>query len=411
MTQDTALTISHNQNEGAVCEIDETIKQLCLKDKGMSRMSILIPDDNQLESIDLSGNKLEFFDMNQLLNIRNLRYLNLSNNLLKEIDLSPLSRVRTLEVLDLSDNNLVHLNLFPLVRCTKLKQLSISSNHFASLNLTPLILCRNLDRFTTSNILYFQKYLDDENRFESFSELLIESLVKNAWLYRKPSWIINQGGSIKPEFSFTDNSPSYNLENSFRRKIARVVKRYPILSWFKLQIRLFKELNMGELIGLDSPFADILMDIPDLLDHEDGREEFYRRIVLKIQNQLLNKGSTHFFDVKDLSTTRGSVLVPLILERRKEEIKELRLSSYKEQVDLMPLWYTSYGFEVLRNLNLGRLVGIKEFQKIEGTFKKLKLDLHIEASDSFSNSFSDIQMSDELKELIATEVQLNPLAT
>jgi hypothetical protein len=101
-------------------------------------------------------------------------------------------------------------------------------------------------------------------------------------------------------------------------------------------------------------------------------------MVKVLEEQLEQGGSTLYFDVESLSTTRGSVLIPLLLKQRECEMKNVTLFNNKGRLDLLPLWVTGYGSQILKALNLGRWVSSDRLPDIEEALNKINHEVAIE---------------------------------
>jgi hypothetical protein len=136
---------------------------------------------------------------------------------------------------------------------------------------------------------------------------------------------------------------------------------------------------MSELACYDGNLSDIIDMLPEKGSYNKGVKILREKMIYKLIDQLKNNGSTLFFDIDELSTRDASVLIPLILKRRKKELQRLRLYESSGYVDLTPLWKTGYGYEILKVLNLKKTIHVKEFKKVRDAFSKIGIRLRLTA--------------------------------
>ena len=151
--------------------------------------------------------------------------------------------------------------------------------------------------------------------------------------------------------------------------------------------------------------SDILCQLPDLVGVKEGMNQFYTRIVMQLRNQFKSGGSTLFFDVERLSTTRGAILVEPLVKRRKQEIEELILQEHGNRVDLIPLWLTGYGFEILRKRGTGRTTSLHGFRTIKAVFQELGFDLHIQETSKIDTIERKQHISPELQRMVIDSIK------
>jgi hypothetical protein len=100
-----------------------------------------------------------------------------------------------------------------------------------------------------------------------------------------------------------------------------------------------------------------------------------------LEAQLKRGGSTLYFDTDALSTTPGSVLLPSVLSQRTAEMQEVVLFDRSGNVDLLPLWLTSYGHNILKALGYKRYVSKLRISEINDALKDINHELVIEMQD------------------------------
>lgn len=114
---------------------------------------------------------------------------------------------------------------------------------------------------------------------------------------------------------------------------------------YALANELIEAIGMGELAAYDGNPANIAMLTPkEEMTIEEERHSIYMGLNRLIEKPLKNGGSTLFLEVDRLAATPASVLIPLILRRREEEIQKTVLYIRGDRISLRPLWMTVYGF-------------------------------------------------------------------
>jgi len=319
-------------------------------------------------------------DLRWVREIENLVRLDISCNYISQIDLSPLEGCKTLKYLDLSENALEDVNLTPLKSCTKLETLDLSYNRIHDISLTPLVECKSLRYFyihrnnlDTINIAplhhlhQLQKVIIDNSRAEkpvpifkaelgdkppNLNDVLYAMTFKAdrpEWLYGCPQVKIIRLGAE----SYSDHVRKYGWD-SVRKHLEATVKLLPPKKDFQAQLAILEDLGIAELACYDGSISDIIAIIPTTGTYEEGLLEIQANLILMLSTQLENGGSTLFFDIDRLATTPGSVLVPQIVSLRAKELKKLILYQFDGRVNLMPMWLTGFGFNILRATGCGR---------------------------------------------------------
>jgi hypothetical protein len=378
----------------------------------------------KLEVLDLQSNFLEILDFSEISRCKNLRTLNLNDNRLLDIDLTPLSNCENLETIlldrnslesidltpfkeldrlnsiSLANNNIQSIDLFPLATCENLRTMNLSGNLLHKVNLSPILLCTKLQRVDLTGNPSFQGTLEEGSDNQHFSAVLIDALLRNAWQYGKPEWLSQIGSSHDITIPQVSELVERLDWKDVRIKIGDIMRKSDQLHWFNTQRAVLESLDMGELVGLDTTFRAILLEIPKLCDYERGRAILYGKMVEMLMSQLENKGSTHFFDIEKMSTTGASVLIPYILERRKEEIEETVLAIKKEKVYLRPLWKTGYGFEILKKLGMRETTDRLGLRTLQEMFRSLDMNLNYRKVKHWPFGESTVILSPRMRRLL-----------
>jgi hypothetical protein len=153
---------------------------------------------------------------------------------------------------------------------------------------------------------------------------------------------------MKPD-SYQNHVNKHGWE-SVRKHLEAAKDLVPKHKDFEAQKAILSDLGMPELACYDGSIADIIDLVPITGTYEEGLLELQIRLISLLSKQLENGGSTLFFDIDELATTPGSVLVPQIVKRREQELKDIVLYQYGTRVNLMPIWFTGFGFNILKAL-------------------------------------------------------------
>ncbi|MGY5852273.1 MAG: hypothetical protein RTU92_01750, partial [Candidatus Thorarchaeota archaeon] len=131
-----------------------------------------------------------------------------------------------------------------------------------------------------------------------------------------------------------------------------------------------------ELIGYDGDVDQILGDI-DLQEHYDAiRIVFHDRLVNLVKAQLLNGGSTLFFNSELMSERISASLIPILIEARQREIvtalSRHKSDKYRHENYSLPIWKTSYGFSILCRRQKEHKRGFETSREINSDIEKMK---------------------------------------
>lgn len=177
--------------------------------------------------------------------------------------------------------------------------------------------------------------------------------------------------------------------------------------WLSAQEVIFKTFEMESLVGADIKAEDLLFRI-DKVDNVSVLQKKVQNIAISLIEDLLEAGgSTLHIDSEKITKTKFGKLLPLLLEKRQEEIKEsciLRIGP--TLYDLSQIVLTHYGFEMLQAQHLWTIV---DQLSLENLLKKLKstgYEISIKEWDPNEQKELRPSISDEMKthvmELITT---------
>ena len=308
-----------------------------------------VRDLNDLVRLDIGGNDLAEVNLEPIQHMTTIRYLDFSENKLQSIDLASLQEFKNLETLDLSYNCLKTLDLTPLMECENLRFLYVHTNQLETVNITPLMHLEHLESvmITTPteeipNPVYASAL---NNKRTSFLEPIQASFLK----IERPGWLKCHRDIKKIQ---CHPEPYKTLVKAYgwkdvKEHLISLLKIIKSKSDFHAQNVFLRSLGLPELACYDGSISDIIDLLPTEGSYAEGVGQIRERLIALLYDQLENGGSTLFFDIEKLSTTPGSVLIPLIVSRRTKELKEITLYDYNGKVNLMPLWLTGFGFNLL----------------------------------------------------------------
>ncbi len=291
--------------------------------------------------IDLSMRGITSIDLSQVTSCPALEILDLSRNRLKNIDLSPLHSMRSLAQLKLKNNKIQEIDLGPLKKLTNLQEIDLSQNPLPAINITPIIqqTCVVLDEGAIVEVDYTLRYLlggRDSTRISLCNSKGIE-------IERSPRMFWKKYDEIKPARGW----------ESLKELILYFINGIDSRNWFRLQKGIMEGFGIDELAGFDGNPRKLIESIPDYVNYHSIRNAVYDRVIECLEKQIESGGPTLFLDVRKMSGTRASKLVPIVVTAREEEMKKVVVYVGGNRVNLLPLWLTHYGLELLSVLKFG----------------------------------------------------------
>lgn len=315
-----------------------------------------VKEIKNLVRLDISCNYLSQVDLSALEGCTTLKYLDLSENAFENIDVSPLKTCKKLETLDLSYNRIKDVNLTPLINCKSLRYLYIHRNQLNTINIAPLEPLKQLQKVIIDNLKARKPVPVFKAEFGNTPPNLNDVLYAMTFKTARPDWLEGCPQTkiieLQPE-SYKKHVQKYGWKSVHTHLVAA----WKLLSSkkdFIAQSAILEDLGMPELACYDGSISDIIGLIPESGTYEDGVEMIRTCLISLLRKQLENEGSTLFFDIDKLATTPGSVLVPLIVSQREKELKDIILYHYDDRVNLMPMWLTGFGFNILQAFGCGR---------------------------------------------------------
>jgi len=141
--------------------------------------------------------------------------------------------------------------------------------------------------------------------------------------------------------------------------------------WLKTNHVLLSIFMLPELLGIDSNIFREISSIQQSTSVAQASEFLFELLIGITENQIKNGGSTLFFNVDRISSTRSAVIIPDLIKARYretlfvlQEIDNMLPKLTKEWVDVSRLWRTSNGFRLLKARNIGTHIHINEYKEL-----------------------------------------------
>ncbi len=335
----------------------------------------------QLSEISLKSCTLDSINLQPLQECFQITRIDLSGNRLRFIDLQPLRELKQLEYLNLASNGITDIDLRPLVGFKKLKGLILRGNGFQQLDITPLALCSQLGYLT----------------FGPDVQIIADHLLQHygAKMVRSKIELFKESISSAAEVinSLVESGDCSELQKILLRMLdtqTRLMER---------QFHILRVLGMPEFAGLDHPLFEIVKHASTNQGLESFVNDIYEQIVILVEQQVEGRGFTAFFDIEKMKRTHAARLIPKILRRREMEFEETSLyDNDSGSIDLTPLWITSFGYGILKALNLEFEVDLNAYENLKKSFKQVNLDLSV----SVDASVEGVRISDEMRKFVLT---------
>ncbi|MDF1540080.1 MAG: leucine-rich repeat protein [Candidatus Thorarchaeota archaeon] len=343
-----------------------------------SKFTMLL-DNSEIESIDLkdlslspslvrlslSENQLTSIDLVPLSLCKNVTTISLDQNMLETIDLDPLRKLRNLKSLDLSNNHLTLIDLSSLSPCKHLQELYLHGNNFNSIDLSPLASCQKLETLSITR-------RKDEGFQSSDSEIDISPLIGLQKLKRvdiAAGHKVNVGVldvitesipqglkkfksrdkkmvSSTGEFSTAINELGF--EDGFRFTEAHLERLSPEV-FISSRNALLKPLGLEHLRGFDGNLSALFENLD--VEYDEENPGIWRNQVNQNAAKAIEiGGSTALIDITELTDDQAGhfVLKTAVVESREREYTDIRLAVFSNIVDLREVWYTAWGFQLLK---------------------------------------------------------------
>jgi hypothetical protein len=325
----------------------EDVTTIDLVEKEISEIDLSpLSDCPNLKQVNLMMNKIYQIDLSPLSDCQELQILNLSYNRLKEIDLSPLRECTNLSILNLQFNLLENIDFWPFIDSTNLVGVHILGNMMKNpIDITPLILNPHITR------------INPTGNFNTYVSSPIARHLRNTGYSQENGEVIEDTWEIL--------SRALHFPN-------------PI----EIQYQVLWSLGLQDYGFIDVDITDILRKIPRHLSMKEAREQI-EAIVISVMCEQIRRGGTTIGlkTEKILNTAELVVLFDRIVKMRNKEIEEVMLSMQDNRVDLLPLWFTAYGYDILSALNLGATIDVIDYTTVEKAILKLGGHLFVVEKD------------------------------
>ena len=332
--------------------------------------------------IDISSNRLTEVDLHPLESCTELEYLSLAVNKLESVDLTPLQNLKKLRHLDLSHNRFKSIDLTPIAGCENLVYLYLQENKLSEVNIAPLF---GLKHLTTAVIQLVHQGTRPRIVIDSYMSNVpphLNDILFSFCTGRRagdvPDWLYDKNTEIEYSPRLYSELVAEFGWTGVKKHLVALSKKLKLGDEFTAQKILLDALGMPELACYDGRVRNIVKLLPTSGSYERGVLKLYSDMVNLLEDQLKRGGSTLYFDTETLSTTPGSVLLPSVLSRRNAEMRDVVLFDQSGNVDLLPLWLTSYGHDILQALGYGRYIAKSRISEIKDALKDLNHELLIE---------------------------------
>ena len=342
------------------------IEEIDLRPLAGKRMNGVFLDRNLVSRIDLTG-------------LESINNLNLSGNRLEEVDFSGFASVQYLRTLDLSNNQLKQFDLAPLSNAQSLWKLLLKRNPIESIDLTPMAESWGADSYSRTKVVMQQGRRPIYESEDERGNILFE-VEDGVTLLMDP---IYKDQIESSEYGFADLKD--RLIWTLGPELAKGI--FAKEQWPGLKKRLLmlprtsrlSALSMVELTGLQSPIEDVINNIPDDASFEEGVAQVYTSAVELLRQQLETGGPTKDLDIEEIQKTEAALLIPRILELRKQEVESVVLKfDENRQVHLGELTRTYYGGMLVNELGIGWRTDEEGIRKLIQALDSLDLKITVE---------------------------------
>lgn len=324
--------------------------------------------------IDLVMRAAQRVDLSDLTRCSDLVKLDLSHNMLEELDLRPISGCSSIQEINLQSNHLTRLDLWPLRNCRVLESIDVSENRLHGLDLTPIFLDTQvqMDSSVVVTADCILRYI--------FTR---EELVKQFQLFRPDgaNW------SVPPVViwnMYSEMAKRYDWAH-LRERINTSLQKMIPMQWYGAQRGLLQGLGISELTGFDGDPSLLLEKAIIETSFDEARQVIFDTTVRLLETQVNEDGPTLFLDIEKLRNTSASKLIPLIVEKRKQELENAMILVKGSKVFLKPLWMTHYGFNILSASGMGLMTDLDGLETLRKYFDELDMELSIQKVTTTKN--------------------------
>jgi len=179
--------------------------------------------------------------------------------------------------------------------------------------------------------------------------------------------------------------------------------------WLKTHKVLFELFEIPELLGADCNVYEELKAIQQPFNVQQASDRLFEIIVEIARSQLTSGGSTLFFNIGRISSTRSAVITSDLIDARYREtvmvlneIDSTIPTLNKEWIDVSKLWRTGNGFRLMKATELGVVIHIKEYEGIRDLLLN-ELDIDSDRLSTESQRFKEVEylhLSESLEKFV-----------
>jgi len=303
--------------------------------------------NNNVETIDLSSRNISQIDLSSLRSNSSLRALHLNENQLSVLDLEPLRGCTNLRSLHLQENQITRLDVTPLIRCSKLNSIWLDDD----VENETLLSNSNMENRASDYVI------DQIGTFDSLSNLLSLSAVFHVYqLVKKhePDWKIVHLFHNALALSGLGGAGMLDVKVSLQRKLLEQIES----KTFKDELQEFALSALCAQIDRGGPTVNLDIDFMNL--HGD--------LAIRID------------DVLELRQCEmQNVQVPILkwaIDNESVELMELAGERvHTTYAELSYLLLTAYGYEILESLNIGTIIDLDSFCKVEDALESMGFNI------------------------------------
>ncbi|MGY5863467.1 MAG: hypothetical protein RTV41_02625 [Candidatus Thorarchaeota archaeon] len=191
-----------------------------------------------------------------------------------------------------------------------------------------------------------------------------------------------------------------------RKRMIETLQQMKPEEKFQAHFGVLDSLDLIEFAGYDGDVCELLKQIPEDCPFDDVGDLLYDMLIDEVSEQIKKEGPTLFLDVERLVHTKGVILIPHILERKKREIEDARVYICETQVDLRDLWKTSIGFDILTALEMRLETDIYGLERMKQSLEGIGMKVSIvsiskkEFKDGMAEKQRTVKMSDEMQSFV-----------
>ncbi|MGY5876574.1 MAG: leucine-rich repeat domain-containing protein [Candidatus Thorarchaeota archaeon] len=348
-------------------DTSNTIKQLIASKKLAS----------ELVTIKLNQSRIQSLNLDFLEGCEQLKQLELHENQLENLDLSNLKYTPRLETLDLSRNRIELLDLTPLTLCRNIQTVNLLANPLRNINLVPLLFCDRLGHLMIPNDIS-RGPVSSTSRKESLQSQAVREIWNHILTWTPPPWVKLLGPEFQVRRTDYDNIIDMLGWDTVKDLLRKYTHRLAEESWYPIQAKTLEALGMGELACYDGHPIHIIDCIPTEIDYDNARHALFQNIVDLLREHLQKGGSTFCFNIERMEKTKASILIPDVVERRKQEMSEVVVRVYGNKVNLSQLHKSHYGREMMRALSLDVVTDHGGLDRLQKRLRLAGIELNIE---------------------------------